>query len=126
MKTKVDFVLHRGNKIIWEEETYTYIDDLKDYKRCDGRLLIGNMDLLTNHLEDEVEILDSDYKENKPITKEDIEAVGYAMCEIQKSFKRGWEKSMKNEPLEDKEIEYEDIDGINKLPMIYNGNPEMK
>ena len=45
-------------------------------------------------------------EETKPITKESIEALGYACREIQKCLINGWNKSLKNEPLieEDKKI----------------------
>lgn len=57
-----------------------------------------------NFLDDEVEILD---EEPKPITKESIEALGYACGEIRKCFENGWNKSLENKPLieEDKKIE---------------------
>ena len=53
-------------------------------------------------LTDEVEIIE---EEPKPITKEEIEALGYACGEIQKCFINGWNKSLE----EDKKIEKIDI-----------------
>ena len=40
-------------------------------------------------------------KENKSLTKKDIEAVGYACGEIQKWFINGWTKALENKPLEE-------------------------
>ena len=55
------------------------------------------------NLNQEVEIIE---EEKKPITKEDIEALGYAFGEIKKCFVKGWDKSLNNEKLEeDKKIE---------------------
>ena len=64
---------------------------------------IGN-NYINDIFTDEVEILD---EEPKPITKESIEALGYACGEIRKYFENGWNKSLENKPLieEDKKIE---------------------
>lgn len=53
------------------------------------------------------EIID---KEVKPITKEDIEALGYACREMKKCFERGWNKSSENKPLIDKKEDEDDKD----------------
>jgi len=45
------------------------------------------------------EVLDEE--ETKPVTKEAIEALGYACGEIEKCFKGGYNKSINNEPLKD-------------------------
>lgn len=50
------------------------------------------------NLKDEVEIIE---EEPKPITKESIEALGYACGEIRKCFENGWNKSLENKPLEE-------------------------
>lgn len=56
-----------------------------------------------SNIYDEVEIIE---EETKPLTKKDIEALGYACGEIQKCFTNGWNKSLENKPFkEDKEIE---------------------
>lgn len=58
-----------------------------------------------NELNYEVEILDNEEKE-KPLTKKDVEALGYACGEIKKCFENGWNKSLNNKPFEeDKKIE---------------------
>lgn len=56
------------------------------------------------NLDKEVEIIE---EEPKPITKESIEALGYACGEIRKLFENGWNKSLENKPLieEPKKIE---------------------
>lgn len=57
------------------------------------------------NLNDEVEIIE-DKQEPKPITKKDLEAIGYAFGEMKKALQNGWDKSLKNEPFkEDKKIE---------------------
>ena len=64
----------------------------------------------THHITDEVEIIE-DKQEPKPITKKDLEAIGYAFGEMRKSLQKGWNKSLNNEPFkEDKKIE--------KIPMV--------
>lgn len=55
---------------------------------------------LNECLNDEVEIIE-EKKEDKPITKESIEALGYACGEIKKLFESGWNKSIENKPLEE-------------------------
>ena len=50
----------------------------------------------------EIEIIEDKDKtdeEAKPITKESIEALGYACGEIQKCFTSGWTKALENKPL---------------------------
>jgi len=51
-------------------------------------------------LNDEVEIIEEE-KKTKPLTKKNIEALGYACGEIQKCFTNGWTKSLENKPLEE-------------------------
>ena len=56
-------------------------------------------------------------QKTEPITKESIEALGYACGEMRKCFENGWNKSLENKPFkEDKTIEkcknYEDFLGI--------------
>ena len=97
------------NIFIYDEEEKEYVND-EEY------LIVPN-----HHLNDEVEIIE---KETKPITRESIEALGYAFGEIQKCFINGWNKSLENKPFkEDKEIEKLDselysnddtIDGLEK------------
>ena len=54
-------------------------------------------------LDSEVEIIE---EETKPLTKQDLEALGYACGEIRKCFENGWNKSLENKPFkEDKKIE---------------------
>lgn len=89
---------------IYEFFTYKTIDYDKfntDGKRIGKALFLDDCYM---HLYSEVEILD---EEPKPITKESIEAIGYACGEIRKCFENGWNKSLENKPLieEDKKIE---------------------
>jgi hypothetical protein len=46
-----------------------------------------------------IEDNDKTDEEAKPITKESIEALGYACGEIQKCFTSGWTKALENKPL---------------------------
>jgi len=81
---------------IWE-----YDEETKDYIH-DDLWLIYSMNSI-GLTEREVEIIE---EETKPITKEGIEALGYACGEIQKCFTNGWNKSLENKPFkEDKKIE---------------------
>lgn len=58
-------------------------------------------------LDSEVEIIE---EETKPLTKQDLEALGYACGEIRKHFENGWNKSLENKPFkEDKKIEKLDV-----------------
>lgn len=107
-------------KIKFRNEIYEYISDIEnsiiDYvgieKETSERFYlsshIGN-NYISNIFTDEVEILD---EEPKPITKESIEALGYACGEIRKCFENGWNKLLENKPLieEDKKLEKLTID----------------
>lgn len=62
------------------------------------------------------EILEEQKKQVKPITKKDIEALGYACGEIQKCFTNGWNKSLENKPLEEQKKIPE------KLDISHDGN----
>ena len=89
--------------VIWDYD-YTigdYINEDK-FKALIESLFWGN--ITHSFINDEVEIIE---EEPKPITKESIEALGYACCEIRKRFENGWNKSLENKPLieEDKKIE---------------------
>lgn len=68
---------------------------------------IGN-NYISDIFTDEVEIIE---EEPNPITKESIEALGYACGEIRKCFENGWNKSLENKPLieEPKKIEKLDV-----------------
>ena len=102
-------------KIKFRNEIYEYInnieDSLIDYvgieKETSERFYlssyIGN-NYISDIFTDEVEIIE---EEPKPITKESIEALGYACGEIRKLFENGWNKSLENKPLieEPKKIE---------------------
>ena len=67
---------------------------------------------LINSLNDTVEILEEEKKETKPLTKKDIEALGYVCGEIQKCFTNGWTKSLENKPLEEQKKIPEKLSGI--------------
>lgn len=65
-----------------EEETYITCEELRN-----GEIAYGKLNLIPKTEEkEEVEIIDEKYEETKPITKESIEALGYACGEIQKCF----------------------------------------
>lgn len=73
------------------------IEDGQLHYRCnDGGILIFDYYIENNKLNNEVEIIE---EEPKPITKESIEALGYACGEIRKCFENGWNKSLENKPL---------------------------
>ena len=67
---------------------------------------------IVEFLNDYVEIIE---EEPKPITKESIEALGYACGEIRKCFENGWNKSLENKPL------IEDPKKIEKIEMCTGG-----
>lgn len=62
---------------------------------------------IVEFLNDYVEIIE---EEPKPITKESIEALGYACGEIRKCFENGWNKSLENKPLIEDSKKIEKID----------------
>ena len=62
--------------------------------------IIYKLEQLVIELNDKVEIIEEE-KKTKPLTKKDIEALGYACGEIQKCFTNGWTKSLENKPLEE-------------------------
>lgn len=72
------------------------------YADRDGDSIFDSLCTDFSNINDEVEIIE---EETKPITKESIEALGYACGEIQKCFTNGWNKSLENKPLEDNKIE---------------------
>ena len=115
-------------KIKWENIIYAYSEYDKDYLECpfsdeEYKGLFDMRDnILTQFLNDEVEIIE---EEPKPITKESIEALGYACGEIRKCFENGWNKSLENKPLieEPKKIEkLDEILMINDLIPPYGEN----
>ncbi len=105
---------------------YTYSASETDYVDEEGKLLYYNlMHFRDKCLNDEVEIIE-EKKGTKPLSKKDIEALGYACGEIKKCFTNGWIKSLKNKPLEEEKkipekLEYYDdsiawvIDGVGQL-----------
>lgn len=115
-------------KIKWEDTIYAYSNYDKDYlefpfsKEEYQGLFCMKDSILTQYLNDEVEILEE--KEIKPLTKKDIEALGYACGEIQKCFTNGWTKSLENKPLEE-EKKIPDrlgIDDINTIDLFVKIN----
>ena len=87
-------------KIRFEGKIFEKQDETSFY--CTGFGIFEEAFVLED-LNKEVEIIE---EESKPITKESIEALGYACGEIQKCFTNGWNKSLENKSLkEDKEIE---------------------
>lgn len=97
---------------IWE---YTSTINGKGYqyysKGYEEWKTLQNQVYLEECLNDEIEIIE----EPKPITKESIEALGYACGEIRKCFENGWNKSLENKPLieEPKKIEKIDFRTLN-------------
>ncbi len=87
------------------EDEFFYDFDSKRFVDTRFKETLGERYSLDMMLNDEVEVIE-EKEETKPITKESIEALGYACGEIQKCFTNGWNKSLKNEPLieEDKKI----------------------
>ena len=88
-------------EIIYDGYYYSWDNCDKDYY-CEE---YGNLfeylfsEYQTNNvLNFEIETLD---KEVKPITKKDLETLGYACGEIKKSIEKGFNKSLNNELLED-------------------------
>lgn len=96
-------------KIKYKDFIYEYYDreTVIDYRCYDEKTelygyLSSCVDYETfNILNKEVEILEEEKKEIKPLTKKDVEALGYACGEIQKCFTNGWDKALKNKPLEE-------------------------
>lgn len=91
-------------KIKWENMIYSYNKEEKDYETWfedNSGLSLFNLVYITTRLNDEVEILEEEKEQVKPLTKKDIEALGYACGEIQKCFTNGWTKSLENKPLEE-------------------------
>ena len=93
-------IRYEGKDMFWCEPCKIYEVDVEQKELC-GTDLYSILD----NLNDEVEVIE-EKEETKPITKESIEALGYACREIQKCFINSWNKSLKNEPLieEDKKI----------------------
>lgn len=92
----------RPDKFMYDSLIYTrkangsYIDD-------DGDNLLEVIFDDYSNINDEVKVIE---EEKKPLTKQDVEALGYACGEIQKCFTNGWNKSLENKPFkEDKKIE---------------------
>ena len=90
-------------KIVTNNETLIWNEKRHTYQWVDYSSICWDWYVEENRLNDEVEILEEE-KENKPLTKKDIEALGYACGEIQKCFTNGWTKSLENKPLEEKKI----------------------
>lgn len=87
---------------------YVFDDIMQDYKDEYGKLLFASLMMYRDKcLNDEVEILDDEdnKEETKPLTRENIEALGYACGEIKKCFENGWNKSLNNEPFSEDEEE---------------------
>ena len=83
------------NDIFYYDETDD--NEVARYKNKNDVLIIDEF-----YLNDEVEIIE---EKPKPLTKQDVEAIGYACGEIQKCFTNGWKKSLENKPFkEDKKL----------------------
>ena len=96
-------------KIKYDNDIWNYDEISRDYELFDvsGNLYLFDEELnITKALNDEVEIIEEDKQEPKPITKKDLEALGYAFGEMRKALQNGWNKSLNNEPFkEGKKIE---------------------
>lgn len=113
-----------GKNSMGKKEIYIYNDFwyIHNFENPDGEEDFYYMDNDIRKLNDEVEILEE--KEIKPLTKKDIEALGYACGEIQKCFTNGWTKSLENKPLEE-EKKIPDrlgIDDINTIDLFVKIN----
>ena len=84
-------------KVCGEKYTY-YIDEGND----NDLFIYFFRKNLTFNLNDEIEIIE-DKPEPKPITKKDLEALGYAFGEMKKALQNGWDKSLNNEPFKEDE-----------------------
>lgn len=81
----------------WIEHDENYYDKDNDID------LMSCLSMSQEELNYEVKIIE---EKVKPLTKKDVEALGYACGEIQKCFTNGWKKSLENKLFkEDKEIE---------------------
>ena len=139
MKITIDELINMNKneipkRIKIENDIFIYDNEENDYIYEDGNISLFN-DYIPDiyHLEDlkdalnqQVEILEEEKKAIKPLTKKDIEALGYACGEIQKCFTNGWTKSLENKPLEEEKkipekLEYYDdsiawvIDDVGQL-----------
>lgn len=110
--------------IKYKDYIYSWDSDYQDYV-CDDLFLLDFTSIsedLQEYLQCTLEILEE--KEIKPLTKKDIEALGYACGEIQKCFTNGWTKSLENKPLEE-EKKIPDrlgIDDINTIDLFVKIN----
>jgi len=95
------------NNHTWEWNVNSYQNELY------GEFAVTGLRYDLSNLNDEIEIIE---EEKKPITKEDVEALGYALGEIKKCFVKGWDKSSNNEKLEEdkkiKKLEHSKEDDI--------------
>ena len=89
-------ILLNGIVFEYQGDDYLYKDEDKKEHWLFSANYTDKYMWLENFLKAEVEILD---EEPKPITKESIEALGYACGEIRKLFENGWNKSLENKPL---------------------------
>ena len=80
---------------ITRKYNFFYDEDYQEYKD-DELFTLGARIILERVLNEKVEIIE---EEPKTITKESIEALGYACGEIRKLFENGWNKSLENKPL---------------------------
>ena len=88
--------------VIFRYDCYNQCYIQKNYDKYND-LFMQLSDHKGTDLNYEIEIIE---EETKPLTKKDIEALGYACGEIQKCFTNGWKKSLENKPFkEDKKIE---------------------
>lgn len=95
------------------EKQGSYIEDE------DGDSIFDSMCTDFSNINEEVEIIE-EKEETKPITKESIEALGYACGEIQKCFTNGWNKSLKNEPLIEEDKKIEKLEHMNSRDYLEN------
>ena len=101
-------------RIKYNDYEYRYHDKEHGYCRSgyDCTYICLNSEYyLFDILNNEIEILEEE-KKTKPLTKKDIEALGYACGEIRKCFINGWTKSLETKPLEEQKKIPEKLDLI--------------
>ena len=89
-------------KIKVNDNAYHYDIDDCDYYADNGKATLEeNIYLHNAYIWLNLEVEDLDNEEVKPLTKKDLETLGYACGEIKKCIEKGFNKSLDNEPLED-------------------------
>jgi len=88
-----EYPVFKWDNMVWKHDGEFYRN---------GTIILDEYANITTCLNETVKIIEDNDKtdeEAKPITKESIEALGYACGEIQKCFTSGWTKALENKPL---------------------------